>query len=176
MHRSPLPNISTLAIHISPENPPPNHQNGVPKMNFPNSPDRGFLWKLYRHPGFPGIPGPPRSQHFGVPLSAFWGNEVDMLGHADTSPFESFDGRPHLWENANILEVKALATKLCRRPAANIAYDAIYVQENDFFNDLAILVFVLSFCSLCFLAPTASNPYSSFAPVLSVSYPLEGSA
>ena len=35
---SPLPNISTLAIRISPRKSPPNHQNGVAKMNFPEFP------------------------------------------------------------------------------------------------------------------------------------------
>ena len=64
----------------------PNHQNGVPKMNFPEFPGPGFSVEIsLNFPWFPGISRPPRFQHFGVPIFSVLGsgNEVDMLGIAE---------------------------------------------------------------------------------------------
>ena len=85
---SPLPNIPTLAILTSPRKSPPNHQNGVPKPNFPEFPGLGFsvelLQNFYRNAEFPGISRPtPVSAVWGPHFQRLGGNEVDMLGSAD---------------------------------------------------------------------------------------------
>ena len=84
-----LPNISTLAILISPRNSPPNHQNGVPKMNFPEFPGSGFSVEILHKPwvsrnfpatpiGFPEFPGHPDCSTLGSPFSAVWG-EMELI-------------------------------------------------------------------------------------------------
>ena len=90
----------TPAQHINfghshfPQKISPNHQNGVPKMNFPEFPGSWFFCgnspQTLNFSEFPGISRPPRFQHFGVPIfSVLGGNEVDMLGTAERSLFES---------------------------------------------------------------------------------------
>ena len=71
--RTLLPNISTLAILISPRKSPPNHQNGVPKMNFPEFPGSGFSVDILHKPWI--------SRTFpATPISALWGPHFQRFG------------------------------------------------------------------------------------------------
>ena len=69
-HSSPLPNISTLAILISPRKSPQIAKHGVPKINFPELPGPRVSVEFYN---FPEFPGPSRFRILGSPFSAFWG-------------------------------------------------------------------------------------------------------
>ena len=83
-HVSPLPNISTLAILISPRKSPQIAKHGVPKKKFPRvTRTKGFCGNSTENPDFPGISRPIPISDFGVPIfSVLGGNEVDMLGSA----------------------------------------------------------------------------------------------
>ena len=68
---SPLSNMLTLAILISPQKSPEITKMGVPKTNFPELPGARVLWKLYRNPEFPA--GPSRFRILGCPFSGVRG-------------------------------------------------------------------------------------------------------
>ena len=86
---SPLPNISTLAILISPRKSPQNAENGVPKMNFPELPGPRVSVEILQKPEFPGISRPIPISDFGVPISAFWGEMKLICWAALTNSGES---------------------------------------------------------------------------------------
>ena len=72
-NNSPLPNISTLAILISPEHPPKTPKWG-PQNEFPRIPrTEGFCGNSAETPNFSEFPGPSRFRILRSPFSAFWG-------------------------------------------------------------------------------------------------------
>ena len=80
----------TPAQHINfghshfPPKIPPKHQNGVPKMNFPELPGPRMSVEILQKSWISRISRPLPIWDFGVPiLSVLRGNEVDMLGSAE---------------------------------------------------------------------------------------------
>ena len=69
LHNSLLPNISTLAILISPRKSTPDRQNGGPQNEFPGIPRiRGFCGNS------------PQTLNFLTPISALWGPHFQRFG------------------------------------------------------------------------------------------------
>ena len=71
---------------------PPNHQNGDPKIHFPELPGQGFFFVISTETlNFPEFRGRPDFSTMGSPLSAFWGgmklicwallNKFDYISH-----------------------------------------------------------------------------------------------
>ena len=72
-YTSPLPNISTLAILISPRKSPKTPKWG-PQNEFPGiTRTKGFCGTSTETLNFPEFPGPSRFRIFGSPFSTFWG-------------------------------------------------------------------------------------------------------
>ena len=134
-HLSPLPNISTLAILISPENPPKTLKMGSPKWISRNYPDRGFLWKFFRNPEFPGISRPIPISDFGVPIFSVLGGKWSWyVGQRwNISNFYPI-WLSHL--NVAFLRVYAVSLPLffvssCSSSSSySAAYSSSFVQEN----------------------------------------------
>ena len=88
LYVSPLPNISTLAILISPRKSPQIAKNGVPKMNFPELPRPRVSVEILQQPWISrNFPAHPDSGFWGPHFQRFGGNDVDMLGSVDLCGF-----------------------------------------------------------------------------------------
>ena len=116
-----LANISTLAILISPRNPPQNTKMGSPKMNFLEFPgSRVPVEILYRNLNFPEFPGPSRCRILGSPFSAFWG-EMKLICWAALS----YPCPRHPWETCSVVN----------RPSNQ---DLWAMHEEDSFNGISV--------------------------------------